>query len=399
MKILVINAGSSSIKYQLMDMDGEKVLAKGLCERIGVDGRIAHKMADGSKHEYDVSFPTHKEAFVEVVKMLTEGDTKVVNDVKEIDAIGHRTVMGGVAYNTSVRIDEDVIGKIIELKDLAPLHNPPQAVAIRACQEVFGKDTPMVGVFDTAFHQTMPKEAYIYNIPYEYYEKYDLRRYGFHGTSHRYVSAKLAEEMGKPIEELKIISCHLGNGSSITAVKNGKSVDTSMGFTPLEGFIMGTRCGSIDPSIIKFLMEKENMTIDQVTDVLNKKSGFVGVSGISSDAREIEAAAEKGDERAQLTLDILYYQVKKYIGSYAAAMGGVDAILFTGGIGENADLLREAVCSNMEFMGLEICPEKNKSASRKEAKFSTDTSKVQAWVIPTDEELLIARDTKMIIEG
>ncbi len=397
MKILVINAGSSSIKYQLMDMNGEIVLAKGLCERIGVDGRISHKTQDGTKFEHDANFPTHKEAFEEVVKMLTEGETKIVNDVKEIDAVGHRTVQGGEAYNTSVRITDDVINTIDALSDLAPLHNPPQVVAIKACQEVFGKDTPMVAVFDTAFHQTMPAKAYLYGIPYEYYEKHNIRRYGFHGTSHRYVSARMAELLGKPIEETKIISCHLGNGSSITAIQGGKSIDTTMGFTPLDGFMMGTRSGAVDPSIVTFLMEKENMSIQEINDMLNKKSGFVGVSGVSSDAREIIAAAEAGNERAAVTLAMVRYQIKKIVAGFAAAMGGADAILFTGGIGENSAPLRKVVCSDMEFMGVEFSDELNEKASRNEAKFSTENSKVQVWVVPTDEELLIARDTLAIV--
>jgi len=397
MKILVINAGSSSLKYQLIDMENEHVLAKGLCERIGISGNISHKTADGKKVEKELPFPTHKEAFLALIDMLTKGETKVIDDMKEISAVGHRVVHGSEIFKDSVLIDEKVIQTIIDLKDLSPLHNPPQAVAIKACQEVFGKDTPMVAVFDTSFHQTMPEKAYIYGVPYEYYEKYSVRRYGFHGTSHRFVSARLAELMGKPASELKLISCHLGNGSSITAVDGGKSVDTTMGFTPLDGIIMGTRSGGIDPSIVTFLAEKEGLTPAQMSDLLNKKSGFQGISGLSSDCRDIEQAAAEGNHRAQLTLDIVKYQIKKTIASYAAAMGGVDGILFTGGIGENSASLRYDVCSGLEFMGVKVDKELCDNASRKEAKFSAAGSKVQVWVVPTDEELLIARDTAEIV--
>ncbi len=397
MKILVINAGSSSLKYQLIDMENEKVLAKGLCERIGISGNISHKTADGKKVEKELPFPTHKEAFLALIDMLTKGETKVIDDMKEISAVGHRVVHGSETFKNSIRITDEVIQTIIDLKDLSPLHNPPQAVAIKACQEVFGKDTPMVAVFDTSFHQTMPEKAYIYGVPYEYYEKYHVRRYGFHGTSHRFVSARLAELVGKPASELKLISCHLGNGSSITAVDGGKSVDTTMGFTPLDGIIMGTRSGGIDPSIVTFLADKENKTPAEMSDILNKKSGFLGISGLSSDCRDIEAAAHEGNHRAQLTLDVVKYQIKKIIGSYAAAMGGVDGILFTGGIGENSASLRYDVCSGLEFMGVKVDKELCDNASRKEAKFSTPDSKVEVWVVPTDEELLIARDTAEIV--
>ena len=399
MKILVINAGSSSLKYQLIDMKDESVLAKGLCERIGVDGRISHKTADGRKSEYDVSFPTHKEAFEEVVKVLSTGDTKVIDSMSEISAVGHRVLHGAEVYKVSTLVDDKVIDTVMELKELGPLHNPPQAIAMKACQEVFGKDTPMVAVFDTSFHQTMPEKAYIFGIPYEYYEKYHIRRYGFHGTSHRYVGARMAEVMGKKPEDTKIISCHLGNGSSITAIDGGKCVDTTMGFTPLDGFIMGTRSGAVDPSVLTYIMNKENMTPDEMANMLNKKSGFLGLSGISPDCREIEEAAEKGDHRAALTLDIVTYQVKKQIAAYAAAMGGVDAILFTGGIGENSANFRQRVCENLEFMGVKIDKALNEKASRGENKFSTEDSKVQVWVLPTNEELLIARDTKEIVDN
>lgn len=399
MKILVINAGSSSLKYQLIDMTDESVLAKGLCERIGVDGRISHKTADGRKSEYDVSFPTHKEAFEEVVKVLSTGDTKVIDSMSEISAVGHRVLHGAEVYKVSTLVDDKVIDTVMDLRELGPLHNPPQAIAMKACQEVFGKDTPMVAVFDTSFHQTMPEKAYIFGIPYEYYEKYHIRRYGFHGTSHRYVGARMAEVMGKKPEETKIISCHLGNGSSITAIDGGKCVDTTMGFTPLDGFIMGTRSGAVDPSVLTYIMNKENMTPDEMATMLNKKSGFLGLSGISPDCREIEEAAAKGNHRAQLTLDIVTYQVKKQIAAYAAAMGGVDSILFTGGIGENSASFRQKVCEGLEFMGVKIDADLNEKASRGENKFSTEDSKVQVWVLPTNEELLIARDTKEIVEN
>ncbi|MEG0895034.1 MAG: acetate kinase [Oscillospiraceae bacterium] len=398
MKILVINAGSSSLKYQLIDMKDESVIAKGLCERIGVDGRISHKAADGRKCEYDVSFPTHKQAFEEVVKVLSTGDTKVIDSMSEISAVGHRVLHGAEVYKVSTLVDDKVIDTVMELKDLGPLHNPPQAIAMKACQEVFGKDTPMVAVFDTSFHQTMPEKAYIFGVPYEYYEKYHIRRYGFHGTSHRYVGARMAEVLGKKPEDLKIISCHLGNGSSITAIDGGNCVDTTMGFTPLDGFIMGTRSGAVDPSVITFIMDKENMSAQDMASMLNKKSGFLGLSGVSSDCREIEQAAAEGNHRAEMTLDIVKYQIKKQIAAYAAAMGGVDVILFTGGIGENSDAIREGVCEDLEFMGVKLDKELNKKASRGENKFSAADSKVELWVLPTNEELLIARDTKEIVE-
>lgn len=397
MKILVINAGSSSLKYQLIDMENEQVIAKGNCERIGIDGKIGHKTFEGKSVELDVAFPTHKEAFAKLMELLTSGDCAVLKSVDEIGAVGHRIVHGGEKFFQSVLIDENVIKEVSELSELAPLHNPANVTAIKACREVLGDKVPQVGVFDTAFHQTMPKEAFISGLPYEYYEKYHVRKYGFHGTSHRFVSARYAEITGGSLEGKKIVTCHLGNGSSIAAIKDGKVMDTTMGFTPLDGLIMGTRAGEVDNSITLYLMEKEGYSIDDMKNILNKKSGFQGISGISSDARDIEAAAEKGNERAQLTLDKVRYQIKKYVGSYAAAMGGLDAVIFTGGIGENSAEVRESVCSNMEFLGLSICTELNKNASRKEAKFSTDSSKVEAWVIPTNEELLIARDTLELI--
>ena len=388
MKVLVINAGSSSLKYQLIDMSNEEVIAKGNCERIGVDGKIGHKTADGRKVEYNVSFPTHKEAFMELVKVLTSGEGKVLDDIKEIVAIGHRVLHGSEKYKVSTVITDEVISDIEAFSDLGPLHNPPQAVAMRACREVFGADVPMVAVFDTSFHQTMPPKAYMFAIPYEYYEKYSIRRYGFHGTSHRYISGRYTQLTGKAP---RLITCHLGNGSSISAIVDGKVQDTSMGLTPLDGFIMGTRCGGIDPSVVTYIAKKENLSPDQMSDLLNKKSGFLGVSGISSDCRDIQAAAEAGNARAQLTLDMLVYQIKKIVGGYAAAMGGVDAIVFTGGIGENDPYVRAAVCADMEYMGVKVDAEKNNT--RSEARISADDSKVDVWVIPTNEEILIARDT------
>ena len=400
MKVLVINAGSSSLKYQLIEMDNEEVVAKGLCERIGIDGRISHKTASGYKEEYDVSFPTHKEAFEELVKLLTTGENKVVEDISEIKAIGHRVLLGSEKYKASTRVDDELIEDIgVKFRDLGPLHNPPQAVAMKACQEVFGKETPMVAVFDTSFHQTMPEKAYMFGIPYEYYEKYSIRRYGFHGTSHRFITKRYFEITGKNPEGTKLIICHLGNGSSLSAVKDGKVVDTSMGLTSLDGFVKGTRCGGIDPSVVTYVMDKEGLTPEQMSNLMNKKSGFLGISGISSDCRDLEEAAANGHHRAQLALDMFTYQIKKIAGGYAAAMGGVDAIIFTGGIGENSAKQRGEICTDMEYLGLSIGEELNKNASRKEAKFSTGDSKVEAWVIPTNEELMIAKDTVEIVFG
>ena len=396
MKILVINAGSSSLKYQLIDMENESVLAKGNCERIGIDGLIGHKTAAGVKIEKNIDFPTHKEAFMAVVDMLTNGEGKVIDDVKEITAVGHRVLHGSEVYKTSTLVTDKVIDDILSFRELGPLHNPPQAIAMKACQEVFGKDTPMVAIFDTSFHQTMPPKAFIFGVPYEYYEKYSIRRYGFHGTSHRFISQRYGEIIGG-LEGKKVITCHLGNGSSISAVKDGKCYDTSMGLTPLDGFIMGTRSGGVDPSVVTYIMNKEGLSADEMSTILNKKSGFLGLSGVSSDCRDVKKAAEEGNERAKLTIDILVYQIKKFIGSYAAGMGGVDAIIFTGGIGENDASIREAVCSDMEFLGLKIDKAVNEESSRKEAKFSAADSKVEAWVLPTNEELLIARDTLEIV--
>ncbi len=387
MKVLVINAGSSSLKYQLIDMSNEEVLAKGNCERIGVDGKIGHKTHTGYEVEYNISFPTHKEAFMELVKVLTEGEGKVIESLKEIAAVGHRTLHGSEKYKVSTLITDEVISDIEAFSDLGPLHNPPQALAMRACREVFG-DVPMVAVFDTSFHQTMPPKAYMFAIPYEYYEKYSIRRYGFHGTSHRFVSGRYTELTGKAP---RLITCHLGNGSSIAAINNGKVMDTSMGLTPLDGFIMGTRCGAIDSSVVTYIAKKDNLTPDEMSDILNKKSGFLGVSGVSSDCRDLKKAADEGNERAKLALDMLVYQIKKVIGGYAAVMGGVDAIVFTGGIGENDDEIRAGILDDMDYMGVKYDAEKNKT--RKETQITAEGSKVDVWVIPTNEEILIARDT------
>ena len=400
MKILVINCGSSSLKYQLFDMDNEKMIAKGNCERIGVDGKIGGSTADGRKFEYEVPFENHTKAFLEVKKVLTEGDAKVIDDLSEIAAVGHRIVQGGALFNESVLVTEEVIKGIESLCDLAPLHNPAHIQGIRACVDVFGKELPQVVVFDNAFHSTMPPEAYMFPIPYEYYEKYQVRRYGFHGTSHRFVSARCAEVMGKDIKDLKIVTCHLGNGSSITAVKGGKCVDTSMGLTPLDGFIMGTRCGAVDPSVITFLQEKEGWSPAQTSEILNKKSGILGVSGISSDDRDVTAAENEGNERAHLARSIMKYQVRKVIGSYVAAMDGVDAIVFTGGIGENTTDLRADVCKNLTYLGVELDEAANEVMRRgKEGEISLPSSKVRVFVLPTNEELVIARDTKAIVEA
>ena len=400
MKILVINCGSSSLKYQLFDMDTETMIAKGNCERIGVDGKIGGSTADGRKFEYEVPFENHTKAFLEVKKVLTEGDAKVIDDMSEISAVGHRVVQGGALFNESVLVTDEVIKGIESLCDLAPLHNPAHIQGINACIDVFGKDLPQVTVFDNSFHSTMPPEAYIFPIPYEYYEKYQVRRYGFHGTSHRFVSARCAEVMGKDIKDLKIVTCHLGNGSSITAVKGGKCIDTSMGLTPLDGFIMGTRCGAVDPSVITYLQQKEGWTPAETDTILNKKSGVLGISGVGSDDRDVSAAEANGNERAHLARSIQKYQVRKLIGSYVAAMDGVDAIVFTGGIGENTIDLRADVCNNLSYLGIELDNEANEIMRRgKEGEITTANSKVKVFVLPTNEELVIARDTKAIVEA
>lgn len=395
MKVLVVNCGSSSIKYQLFEMDNELVLAKGLVERIGLEGSIlTHQPTGKEKKVINANITNHVIGISLVLEALTDANYGVISNMNEIDAIGHRGIHGGEKFSDSVLINENVIKAIEECNDMAPLHNPPSISGINACTELM-PNVPQVIVFDTAFHQTMPKHAFMYGLPYEAYEKYGIRRYGFHGTSHKYVSQRVADLMGKDYNDLKIITCHLGNGSSVAAIKNGKCIDTSMGFTPLEGLLMGTRCGNIDPAIIPFLMKKEDMTMDQIDNYINKKSGVLGVSGISSDFRDIEKAAEGGNARAQLALDMFIYEVVKFVGSYAAAMNGVDAIVFTAGVGENSIEMREHISSGLEYLGTKVDKEKN-NVRGKEREFSVDGSKVKLFVIPTNEELVIARDTKTI---
>ena len=397
MKILVINAGSSSLKYQLIDMETEAVLAKGLCERIGIDGHLKHTPLVEGKEVFneDVAMPTHSEAIAAVIDKLTSPQYGVVNSMKEIDAVGHRVVHGGEKFASSVLINDEVMKAIEECTPFAPLHNPANITGINACRAVMG-DVPMVAVFDTAFHQTMPGKAYMYALPYQYYLSDGIRRYGFHGTSHRYVSARCAEMMGKPIEELKIITCHMGNGSSIAAVDHGKCVDTSMGFTPLVGLPMGTRCGDLDAGVIQFLMNKYGYSIDEMLNILNKKSGVLGVSGVSSDFRDLDAAAEAGNERARLALDMFEYWVAKVAGSYVAAMNGVDAIVFTAGVGENSKATRAGIAKYFGYLGVEIDEAAN-SKRGEDVMISTPDSKVKVFVIPTNEELVIARDTRDIV--
>lgn len=397
MKVLVINAGSSSLKYQLIDMDTKAVMAKGLCERIGIDGKLTHQGKTDDKYKADVAMPTHADAIKAVIDILLDKEWGVISDMSEINAVGHRVVHGGEYFADSVLITEKVIKAIEDCIPLAPLHNPPNLVGIHACEEVMGKDIPQVAVFDTAFHQSMPQRSYMYAIPYEYYQKYRIRRYGFHGTSHKYVSQQAAEMLGRPIESLKLITCHLGNGSSITAIDGGKSVDTSMGFTPLDGLPMGTRAGNIDPAIIEFLAEHENMNANEVINILNKKSGMLGISGVSSDFRDLDQAIEDGNTRAALAKDMFNVSVKKIIGSYIAEMGGVDAIIFTAGVGENDRSVRWDVCEHMEYLGIKIDPEKNKYRGR-QMDISVDYARVRVLVIPTNEELVIAQDTERLVK-
>ena len=401
MNVLVINAGSSSLKYQLLNPTTGELLAKGLCERIGIDGLFTYKPQLPGKEAIkaaSVSMPTHNEAIQAVLNALVDEKNGVIGSMKEIDAVGHRVVHGGEKFAKSVVITDEVMQAIEECTPLAPLHNPANIIGIKACQELM-PGVPMVAVFDTAFHQTMPPVAYTYALPYEYYEKDKVRRYGFHGTSHKYVSQRAADMLGKPIEQLKLISCHLGNGSSVTAIDGGKSVDTSMGFTPLAGLPMGTRSGDIDAGILEYLMNKYGMDITEMLTILNKKSGVLGISGISSDDRDVLAAAEAGNKRAALARSIQRYQIRKFIGAYVAAMDGVDAIVFTGGIGENTCDLREDVCNHLTYLGVKIDCEKNLELRKgKEGELSTPDSKVRVFVLPTNEELLIARDTKAIVE-
>ena len=398
MRILVINAGSSSLKYQLFDMTKHTVMAKGLCERIGLDGHIKHVAEGHDVYESHAPMENHAEAVRTVIGLLTKPDTGVIESMSEIGAIGHRVVHGGEAFNASVLIDDKVIAAIEDCVPLAPLHNPPNLIGIRACAEVM-PNVEQVAVFDTAFHQTMPKEAYLYAIPYDCYERLKIRRYGFHGTSHRYVAKRAAEVLGRPIEELKLITCHMGNGSSLAAVKHGVSIDTSMGFTPLEGVPMGTRSGSIDPAVVQYLMVKDNLTVAQVIDMLNKKSGVLGISGVSSDFRDLRDAAVGGNDRAQTALDLFTYQVRKTIGSYAAAMGGCDALIFTAGVGENHVMVRRMVSEGLACLGLVLDQEKNDTMSGKECVISAEGSKNKIMIVPTNEELVIALDTQMLVGG
>ena len=401
MNILVINAGSSSLKYQLLNPETGDLLAKGLCERIGIDGKFTYKpQVEGKKvlDAIDVAMPTHSEAIQTVLNALVDAENGVIGSMKEIDAVGHRVVHGGEAFNKSVLITDEVMKALEDCIPLAPLHNPANITGINACTAVMGKDVPQVAVFDTAFHQTMPAKAYMYALPYVYYENDKVRRYGFHGTSHKYVAGRAAAMLGKAPEELKLISCHLGNGSSVTAVDGGKSVDTSMGFTPLAGLPMGTRSGDLDAGILEFLMNKYGMNIKEMVNILNKKSGVEGVSGVSSDFRDLETAFKGGNERAGLAVDMFNYGVKKLIGAYAAAMGGVDAIIFTAGVGENSASQRMAIASGLEFMGVKMDAEAN-NVRGKEVVISAADSKVKVLLIPTNEELMIAMDTASIVKA
>ncbi len=395
MNVLVINCGSSSLKFQLINSESEAVLAKGLCERIGIDGRLTYQPAGGEKNVSEKAMPTHTEAIQFVIDALTDADTGVVKSLDEIGAVGHRVVHGGEKFAKSVVVTPEVKAAIAECNDLAPLHNPANLIGIEACESLM-PGTPQVVVFDTAFHQTMPEKAYMYGLPYEDYEKYKVRRYGFHGTSHSFVSKRVAEIVGKPYNATKTIVCHLGNGASVSAVLNGESVDTSMGLTPLEGLVMGTRSGDIDPAIMEFIAKKENLDIAGIMNVLNKKSGVEGVSGVSSDFRDLEAAAKAGNKRAELAIDVFAYRVAKYVGAYTAAMNGVDNIVFTAGIGENCALVRTKVCSYLGYLGITIDEEANGKRGE-EIIISTPDSKVKVLVVPTNEELAIARETVALV--
>ena len=396
MNVLVINCGSSSLKYQLIDSESEKVLAKGLCERIGIDGRLTYQKAGLDKEITEAPMPTHKEAIKMVLDALTNDKTGAIKSLAEVGAVGHRMVHGGEKFTSSAVIDDEMIKAVESCNDLAPLHNPANLIGVNACKELM-PNVPMVGVFDTAFHQTMPKEAYLYGLPYEYYEKYGVRRYGFHGTSHSFVSKEAAKFLGLDINNSKIIVAHLGNGASISAVKNGKCIDTSMGLTPLAGLVMGTRCGDIDPAIMEYIAKKENLDITGVMNVLNKKSGVQGISGVSSDFRDLEQGMEEGNERCKDALQVFCYNVAKYIGAYAAAMNGVDAIAFTAGIGENAPLVREWVLDRLGYLGAELDKEANQKRGENNL-ISTAASKIKVAVIPTNEELAICRDTVALVK-
>ena len=397
MKTLIINCGSSSLKYQLIDMSTEECMVQGLVERIGIEGSLLTQKVEGKdKYVINTEIKNHKEAIKLVLEALVDPVHGVIKSMDEISAVGHRVVHGGEKYSDSVLINDEVLQSIKDCIVLAPLHNPPNVIGIEACKELM-PNTPMVAVFDTAFHQTMPKHSYICPLPYDLYQKYGIRKYGFHGTSHKYVSNKVAEVIGKDIKDLKIVTCHLGNGCSLAAVKNGKSVDTSMGFTPLAGVMMGTRSGSIDPSVISFLIEQHGYTIEEVDELLNKKSGVLGISGVSSDFRDVLAAAESGNERAKLALEIFYYKVRTQIAAYAGAMGGIDVIVFTAGIGENSSITRKEILKGLEFFGFEL-NEENNEIRGKIQEISTEDSRVKVYVVPTNEELMIARDTAKLVK-
>lgn len=398
MKILVINCGSSSLKYQLIDMETEELMAKGLVERIGIEGsRIKHETIGKEKKTIETPMQDHKRALELVMESLTNEEYGAIKSLDEIDAVGHRVVHGGEDFAKSVVIDEKVLKGIEDNVEIAPLHNPPNIMGIKACQRLLPK-VKQVAVFDTAFHQTMPAESYIYALPYEYYEKYKIRRFGFHGTSHKYITNRAAEMLGKDVNEVNLITCHLGNGSSICAVKNGKSIDTSMGFTPLEGLAMGTRCGDLDPAILPFIMEKENLSTDEINTLINKKSGVLGISGVSSDFRDIEAARDEGNKRAKLALDIFEKRVRGYIGSYMTELDHVDAIVFTAGVGENSIEMRESIVNGLKSLGIKIDPERN-NVRGEDKLISADDSSIKIFVIPTNEELMIARDTKELVKA
>lgn len=397
MKILVINCGSSSIKYQLLDMEIETVITRGLVERIGLSGSTLKYSVGDAEYKVEQDIVGHSAGISLVLDVISQGPHKVINNLSEINVVGHRVTHGGELFKESVRITDEVIEGIKACIPIAPLHNPANLEGVYACAKLM-KKTPQVAVFDTAFHQTMPEKAYMYGLPYELYKKYGVRRYGFHGTSHRYVMEKTAELMGKKPEDLKIVVCHLGNGASVTAVKNGKSVDTSMGFTPLDGLIMGTRCGEIDPALVGFIMDHEDMTIKQISRYLNSQSGVLGLSGISSDFRDLEDAALKGDERAEMTIDTFAYQVEKYIGGYIMAMNGIDALVFTAGLGENSSFVRGKICADLGYLGTELDPHRNEHGE-KTRKISTDDSMVAVYIVPTNEELMIARECKKVLEN
>lgn len=392
MKILVVNAGSSSLKYQLINMENENVLVKGLCERIGTDGSITHKVTGATPYSKEHPMPTHKEAISLVLSLLTDSEHGVISSIDEIDAVGHRIAHGGEKYKNSTVIDDEVLKYLEEIVPINPLHGPPAILGIRACMEQM-KDIKQVGVFDTSFYSDVEDFRYIYPLPLEYYENYKIRKYGFHGTSHRYVSSRVAEVLGKDIKDLKIITCHLGNGSSVTAIDGGKAIDTSMGFTPQDGVVMGTRSGALDPTVLTYIMKNENLTAEQMDDIINKKSGMLGISGISNDARNISEAAEAGNYRAILTQKMVANSVKKLIGSYYAELNGLDVLVFTAGIGEHDDILRKMICDDMSALGIAIDNQKNANPSGDEFEISADGAAVKTFIIPTNEELMIARDT------